>query len=709
MDKDQIESYIISSSATKFRALIRLLLQQWFGCTPISIDQKGDHGNDWILLKDNRSLDGLAFQDTEVGQTWAAKAKRNAKEAKETYGIHTFYFFNSRNREEGALFTLKKEIEAELQIWAECFDSKKMAELVISSDCIFDFCEIMDIPAPPSSKLIDNQISFLHSFRNFSKERWDCRKEIIEDAILYTLFGAPVSQAVLIEKARDVLQFRETREDELQSRIDYLLQQKQITSNEGVFSLTDEAIKRIGSGQSYVSQHIGSLEAGIQAILNKHGAAEIADCSQIATHATLFLLREKVSRIKDAKIGFEIDRILDWLGDPFNALRGVIARYINSTQKRGAAIDEILIFTNSNPIVIEMASKISILALDGVSPESLSKSFGIRNWRDATAIIDTTALVPYMAAKLFGLKKKEPFLSESLFSVCELQKFECNIVAINDYLEECATHLLKAREYAFIIDFEEELAHSTNGYISAYFSLKNSCRPFPPNLISYLKVFASSIDRDCSDNEHKKAIIIREIAQTLGVVGVQGISTRYFDAKEFKPIEIAFSENSRGNPSYENRDPKLIKHDVKAIAILQDLAKSGGAICITWDRLIAKTAKEFSDIQLVLSPDNLLDILSPFDKKFNESALYSLAQNLIANENRSANKKKARVLDGLVSHFSRDHQLWETHANIGKLKDGIRKVFSADDYDADYSGLVTSLYKELFQQNDAIPSVVSEF
>ena len=323
------------------------------------------------------------------------------------------------------------------------------------------------------------------------------------------------------------------------------------------------------------------------------------------------------------------------------------------------------------------------VSLEGVDPVSSAKAIGAPSWADVGVMLDASVAIPFLCSRLYS-PTGTSFFAISEMAVDQLAQLGCSVVVPWNYINESASHLLRALAYEPLGDFREDLRYSKNAYVANYFALRLAGVRTPDSIKEYLANFSSAVMRPSPDKAAWARIVMPDLQRLLSEYGVEFESTPRVSEAIRRDIEIDYTyrlKEVRGQKS-----PILIRHDVDALAHIKRGVSEMGQhwILLTWDKIMIAVAAGRPDSGWVVSPELALDFAQPY-RRLPDSVLCTVSHR-IARSREGSLSLTAGIIDRITTLAGERLQDWEFRKHLKQFRDNI--VARADLSNPDYSDWV---------------------
>ena len=709
MDVDTIKNNIISLGRNDFKKVIYLLLPKIFNLKVVNVDGAYDGGSDWLIFKDAGGADTIAVQDTVQTKDWQKKAERDAQKAVKN-GAARFFFITPKSISRLTFMHLEESITSTYKVPCTCLGAKEISELIETGHLVSDFLDAIDAPlARGVATRPDKQEICLHAYVTLSRDSDNLKNTVYEDSVLITLWNkGPLNRDDLTEATIDLLGCEQSKASQIMRRIDSLLTKgKVIMGDDKSLSLGPDTQKDIENAERIYLQEFKALVSAQSSLMkSEHDISWSSENSQKASIllAKVFIQRQLES-VQSAKIKMTAMGLFKNLNQAFPEFRDFISELGVPKEKVDDTIREMLIQAQDLPIVKKLSRAAIFVALEGADAISGAKAIGAPRWSDISVLLDASVAIPYLCSKLF--KPTTGRFSSSNYKAIEtLHHLSAKVCIPFFYINECASHLLRAIKYNNLDMYGEKLQYSQNRFVAHYYQLKNSDQDVPNSLLAYLTLFSSSVKQATPANSN---MLIRRVMTNLQPLfhdyGVEFEETSNIPSKYTKDIETEYAYNL--HKLNRSKNTKLIEHDVSAMGHIgrQIAEKYEHWILLTWDRAMISLGKILDQYGWEISPDILYDLAKPY-RPISESQLCTLAH-AIARTQEVPQSISAQILDRIVYVAGDKIQDWKFKEKIDEFTAEL--LGRIDLEDEQYNELVSSEIAEFLKRLGIEDSSSDEF
>jgi hypothetical protein len=684
MDAETIENVIIRLGRHDFTRVVALILRSVFGMNAINVDGANDAGSDWRVFKDAGGSTSVAYQDTTQKKQTPAKAAADARKAVQKLGA-TRYFFLSTVRFSGLeLRKIEDAIQSDLRIPATCLGAKEIAQFITESNSTAGFLDAIGAPlAAGVSNRIDHAEMVLHAYSNFSGDRFEHQNKVYDDSLLLaSRINGALSKENLVDKTIELLSCPTSRRPVLSRRVDRLLSTRQLKHGpDKLLELTAPVAADLEAADRLYLKELSSLQAAQAALMaDKFGVVWTSNnTEQASVHISRAYVKTQLETLQSAGTNPTATGLFRNLGDPIQELRDYLRQQGVRAQEVKHATEELLDQAKDLAVIKKLTRAAMYVSLEGVDPVSSAKAIGAPSWADVRVMLDASVAIPFLCSRLYS-PTGASFFTISEMAVSQLAQLGCSVVIPWNYINESASHLLRALAYEPLGDFKEDLRYSKNAYVANYFALRLAGGRTPDSIKEYLANFSSAVMRPSPDKAAWARIVMPDLQRLLGEYGVEFESTPPVPVAIRRDIEIEYTyrlEEGRGS-----KPPILIRHDVDSLAHIKRCVSEMGQhwILLTWDKIMITVAAGRPDSGWVVSPELALDFAQPY-RRLPDSVLCTISHR-IARSREGSLSLTADIIDRITTLAGERLQDWEFRKHLKKFRDEIvaRVDLSTPDY-----------------------------
>ena len=499
----------------------------------------------------------------------------------------------------------------------------------------------------------DRKEVLLHAYVTLGTDTADLRSSVYDDTLILALreSDGPMTRGAMVESASKLLECKAAIKTKLDRRVDSL-QARGVIEPAGPtnsYQLTAKTRSTVMAAERIYASEFDGLASAQQSLMrerfNVDWKAEDARRSALllarafiqrqldtARHASLELLSLGLVR----NVGDAIQELRDLLSE-----RGVPVRGINGV------VRELVQNAEGLPIINKLARAAMYVAIEGSPPLSGAKAIGANDWGDVIATLDASVGIPYLCAKRFRPTHGR-FSQGATEVVRDLLHQGATVSIPNDYLNECASHLLAAMSYARLDRFGAELEYSKNGFVAHYFALRAAGAKAPNDLREYLKLFAPSLAAHFTDSAQWVRRIMSDLQPLFRDAGIEYEYIERVPQHFYDDVHKAYAHAMHA--LHRNKFGLLIEHDVSVLSHLRRCISERGEsrICLTWDAVMIGVGRDLPGSGWVVSPHEAVDFIQG-SRPLGEARLISLARHACrhrrtAHDRRSSDNRHRRSI-----------------------------------------------------------------
>ena len=699
MNQETVERHINSLGKTDFDAVIFLIMEKVFNMIPIDIDGKGDGGLDFRFFE-NDYKKKIGCQKSVVKAQWQSKAFNDAKKAKEHYPITQFYFFTNHAHSPIEIHNVEEKINNELGIISHCLSATEIAGYIVSHKLLPDFAHAINLDIDfRKSHQFDKREVLLHTYFALSTDCKNLQNEIFENTLVMLLFehGA-LTRDKLVQECSDFLSLSDTESMHLDSRVDALLTTQKIKKNKECLLLPKDLDDEIRVANSLYDGDVDLLSQICKEIIERKGGTwsnELA--SKISILLAKCFVEKQIQNASDSSLSFSMTGFSSPLDNPKDQLREILMQArIHATE-----IDNVLLslieVTKGNSLIQKLVSAVVYICLRQIPNNKSVAVLNTDRWDNVKVYLDSSVAIPYITSALFG-PSQERFSKGSNATVKVFSKIAAKLIIPYVYLNECASHLLAARDYCFgFSDFDDDLAYSHNGYVSHYFQRKKLALKIPNSLKEYIEILSPNVFRPISDQYTQIGLIMQDLQAKFREYNIT------FEGYNFDKID-KYKKNFETAYSYilaeaaKNKSSTQIDHDVNMLAYLkqQSFDISEKLIMLTWDKTVIKLAREDNDFAWVVNPVEASDLVQA-RTSFSTESLMSLGHS-IARVMTKKQETAGHIIDKIVEFCKGDLEDFEYRKKILLIRKKAFELLDQQEPDFNVSTFEQETYR-LFANN----------
>lgn len=669
MDAEEIQNRISAVSRRVFKSIVGLVLREIFSMQAIDVDGSGDGGNDWLLFTSEGRRVYVATQDTIQHQGWVEKAIEDAISAQKNHRANRYLFCTNRPHHQTTVTKLEDKVTKQTGMSATVFEARRLAELIHENRLVPRLLEILGegvaLHAPSAPEMA------FWAFSNFSADRADQRNQIFEDTIICVIHDRGVaSRSEIVAHAMEFLGCSADHASIIDRRVDALLVARKIVlAPEGKgLALGDEMARQVDEAEKLYLTDWTMLTGTMSSILEEYGAAWT---NEQAEGAALFLARwfvsDQMGALRAARASVLPGAWTRELVNPEQKLRDLLQGCGIPVGKLEEVIEKLADIARGRPAISKLTRTAVFAALEGANPLRSAQALGASSWSDVSILLDASVAIPVLCSRrtehvdsyLFALSSRAADLLETLGAT---------LILSPGYLEECASHLLRATRYEPVeidTEFSGALSQSENAFVSYYYALRQEGRRAPDSLRRFLSIFVENITEIARRSNDARAVM----PDVQGAFSDYGIAVDQLQRAPRLRFEALLKAHDLVLDS-EGREkaPVLRRHDVAALAHVDSAftTKREAWMLLTWDRALIRVGAVELRGAWVLSPVLAMQFAQPC-RRLSDAEWSSLAHK-IARISDPKETLTARILDEIVKLRHELLQDWEFRDELRRFR-----------------------------------------
>jgi hypothetical protein len=674
MDQDTLTNHLTNMSKALFDIACRIVLKEVFNLTVINVDGPWDGGTDFTSFDKGGQRSLSAYQVTTQKKEIERKVYKDAQKVIERLGANKFYFITSISISETTARKLENTISEELKIPSICLGSKHIASFLIEESLLNRFLDEANYPLPRSfSASPDYREMALHAYTIMSDDARGMRDGIYDDTIIFIIADKQeLTEHELIEETIKYLGLDENKYQYLSKRIGALFGKQFIQRTlDGKITISDKSGADLKIRRRIYEKELEDLSAAqIDLMRNEFDSNwSVEDSKSVSVFIADSYIADQVELLKEIKASIAINPILKLQEKGISSLKEyLLKKRIVAPNQIEEATEKLIKTASNHPLVTKLARASVYVALEGSNPIVSAKALGAGRWSDFNILVEPSVSIPWVCAQLFN-GKVNPFFDASKRAIQKSLKLGSSLYISYFYLNECASHLLRARKYAGLDLNPEELRYSPNAYISNYYSLIAQGTNIPDNIMEYLRIFSPSVLVERHDTKDWVRSIMTDIQTILNKSGISFIESPKYSHEQCSTFETEYiyhlSESKLDKPRH------LVDHDAWALQFTHDLITKEGQhwLILTYDRSMISVGRSDVYAGWVTTPNRFLDLTASYDN-LSEAQYISLVHSLATYSERTLSAG-ARIIDKIVQYASSEMQNWEFKKDFEEFKKNI--------------------------------------
>jgi len=683
IDASAIAKFMSNLSQEQFKIIAHLVLSECFSQKLLDVDGKGDGGTDFSLFGNPKSESRIALQTTIQDSGWKTKAYNDAKKAKKDLKADRFYFITNRIHEYRALVDIENKIDSELGIPAKCLGGREVAGLLIEFGLLSKFASLLgigDFIQMPNS--LDKPSRMLYMYSSISTDKKEFKDKMIDDTIMSTIVYANRKLSVneVIESVASLLGSDDIRKDRIRKRFDSLRARSYILCEAAQCSLAANITEYLKITDLLYFSELQELQSIQNDVIEMYkGTWDVSKAKDAAVALANLYVREQVKTASIANLSVELLEFTNFENDPELVLKSLILEAGVEQKNTKYAVMAMIENSRSSVLVKKLTRAVIYIALENTSPNKSSVILGSDNWSSVFVYLDTSVIIPFMCSSLY-YPTHGRFSMGAHECMISLKKLSAKLFLADDYLEECATHLINALKYDQVTDFDEDLQYSENGFVSHYYQLKLNNVKVPDTLHDYLSNFSDNLTiKHAEEYKYYRRQVMKDLHRLLTDYGIVIENIGIIPQEIYKELEMTYCYVC--DELHRDRPKILIKHDCRVLGHVSEMSKEHSSILfLTWDAVLIEMSKKNDTFGWVISPDKAADLLQP--KIDIETGTLSALAHQIARSMHEPDEAGALIMDRIISMASDKMQDYEFRNKVKEFKTNL--VNSIDYSSADY-------------------------
>jgi len=670
MDQETLTNHIIHLSKVKFDITCKLVLQEIFHLNAINVDGTGDGGSDMTAFQKDGSRTNVAYQITVQKKDIERKVYQDARKSIDKLRAERFYFITTVNLSETEARKIESNITKELGIQAICFGAKHIAAFLLDEGLLNRFLDELNYPLPRDvAQSPDYREMALHAYTLMSKDANNMRSGIYDDTILFIASAHDeLKMNDLVDKVIKTLGVDSHKVELINRRIDALFGRKALVRRHNEFLAISETAKNdLSSRKRIYEQELTDLSAAqVDMIRTDYGIDwTIEDSKSISVFIADIYISEQIKTLKEIKASIIISPFFNYDDRGLKNLKKYLLEKKLPKKELDVAIEKLLLIAANHPLINKLARASVYVALEGANPIVSAKALGAARWSDYSILVEPSVAIPWICSQLYAGAVNRSF-DASIHAVKRTKELNAPLYITYYYINECASHLLRAREYDGLDFNPEELRFSSNAYISNYYSLKGQGIKVPGSVLEYLRTFSPAVLVSSLDIKAWIRNIMTDLQGILTKSGIEFVDTPKYEHEDCAAIEKEYAHLITSRKI--NKPSNLIEHDVWAIQFTHDkvINKHEHWLILTCDKSLVAMGESGVYSGWIATPNRFLSLTENY-KPLPEAQYVSLIHSFASYSERTLSAG-ARIIDKIVHYASAEMQNWEFRQELDRFK-----------------------------------------
>lgn len=586
MKRENLTRLIESATPEQLRLIARLVLRLSGYADSRITDGPHDGGADLRVQAADGATLPLAVA-LSIEHDWQKKLREDVIKARHKLAVPRVLFISSRRIPEGTFRPLQVELHDKFGVHVDRLDQQGIADLVMDNRALPELLRALDIdlssePQPTNPADRRREAAFAYAF--FSPEVRSFREVIREKSLLLALdhMGGTAEISALCSDAARLLGSHIDDAPRLLSDLERLLKQGRVRRVNGSVALSDNEQATLHALRTLRSREEAALRSKLSAHLGALGLQTTDEVLDIALRGLgALMLRHAGAPSALEDIHAQVQRLR----------RELQAHGLPAGTRGDECLQQLVELARNSPLGDSLATGSLYRTLTNLQRGALLVAL------DACSIafvLDASVAIPMLCALFHGHVEQRFFVvAEELYRRANAHGFSIELPRV--WLEEMASHLLKARDYqALARAGADDLRLSQNAYVSYYASYRP--RGQLGELSQFLTTFglteptARLAAHDFLAARQQIEVAIR---RQLVRYGVKIIETPAHPP-HMKQADKAW-DWARHELNLERRDRRLERHEKQVLAWLGGQAEEAPAhapLIVTWDRLLRRACPE---------------------------------------------------------------------------------------------------------------------
>ena len=608
MNIDFLSNIVESSDVSTFRTIASVFLRSVGYPKAFLSDGPYDGGSDFFVHKDPATGIETAFQ-LSIEKDWKKKLLQDIRKAKINYPtISAFIFMSKRRIPLHSIQKVNTSLIQSIGLTATHYDNQAIATEFIEKNLVPRLYELVGIQLTsedPPKYFASPKSEATAALLIFSSDSSDFRSEMLENLLSAELLEqSPVKESEFVEGFLQRHNFNALQAIDVARHIARGIENGKFKKHRSTLEITDSQKARMLGIRSLTRGEFAALKTSVTQFLETMNS-EIPNKDATAILKGLLELSLALWRRTSPHRANGSSQKAD---ETYHAIYTSLTSSLGEKEAKRAmtALAEIV---SRSTFAKNIASSELFYSMLRTNSQQVVSALG--GHKGMLVIFDTPVAIPLLCGLLFDpIGDHWAYSARLLIELLRQHKFTA--VIANQYLEECAAHLIDCcRNYQALLLAGEDLSFSTNAFASHYSQLIKLGAGAPSSFDVYIKTFGSPPGRQFSDLSDEFFFSVRDklILSTRALFNRYGINSLNLVDSRYYKIEAELSKLS--TTGGQSRAGMLVTHDAQVIGYLEGTAVEAGVVKVlcTWDSVHFRYNPNW-ETYCVMNPAALTDLTS---------------------------------------------------------------------------------------------------
>lgn len=580
---EQVSNLIDSATPEQLRAIARLALRLVGHPANHITDGPHDGGADIVIENAAGGVLPIVVA-VSVAKDWRSKLVDDVQKAQRQLGAERVLFISSRRIPEASFRRVQTKLYQSHNIHVDRLDQQSIADLVMDEAALSELLEIFGLPGDVDrpTQPLERRRDAIYAYAFFAPAVRSFVDAVRDRSLLIALdqAGGTARRVDLYIDASRLLDMSVSDAASLRGNLDRLLVQGRVHGRNGVVELAERERATLGALRALHQREESALREQLRTHIEAAALSPIDD--------VLTLLMKGLGMLLARHIG--APQALDSLHARARRLRRELEAYGLPVAAAGDRfVEQAIELARTSELGRSLAMGSVYQALTRFDRGALLRAFDAQS---IALVLDASVAIPMLSALFHGSVEQRYFVvAEQLHRSCARAGIGLQLAEV--WLEEMASHLLNAREYAGLVG-DEDLRQSRNAYVAYFAAAHRAGRA--DDFATFLTEFGltPAIDRRAAvDPVGARRELELFLRRQLAHYGVEVITTpadkRHLDRPE---QDWAWACHDLG---VEHREPILARHDRRVLAWLAATTEAEpmhAPLIVTWDRVLRHARPE---------------------------------------------------------------------------------------------------------------------